>query len=123
MSPWRGRPCISTMPTSWPPPRTGLTAATGSGCVTAALDVRVADLDNLLVADPDDLPGGAITARMATFLAMPLRGCGGRVVGVLAVSPPTKNAFQESATTVLRAVEGPAAIVVDHARLAPARTG
>jgi hypothetical protein len=54
---------------------------------------------------------------------MPLRGCGGRVVGVLAVSPPTKNTFQESATTVLRAVEGPAAIVVDHARLAPARTG
>jgi hypothetical protein len=33
--------------------------------VTAALDVRVADLDNLLLADPDDLPGGAITARMA----------------------------------------------------------
>jgi len=49
----------------------GLTAATGTDCVSVGLDVRVADLEGLLVADADDLPAGAAAGRMATFLSMP----------------------------------------------------
>jgi GAF domain-containing protein len=59
---------------------------------------------------------------MSTFLSMPLRGHGGRVVGLMALSSATKNAFGETALATLRLVEGPAAIVVDNARLAGART-
>lgn len=101
----------------------GLTAATGTDCVSAALDVRIADPAGLLVADPEDLPTGAAGARMATFLSIPLRGYGGRVVGVLTVSSATKNAFGEGALTALRLVAEPAAIVVDRARLARVEPG
>jgi len=98
----------------------GLTAATGTDCVSVGLDVRVADLEGLLVADADDLPAGAAAGRMATFLSMPQRGYGGQVVGVLALSSAERNAFGESALSTLRLIEGPAAIVIDHARLAQA---
>jgi GAF domain-containing protein len=53
---------------------------------------------------------------MATFLSMPMR-VRGRVVGVLALSSATKSAFGEASLNTLRLVEGPAAIVVDNARL------
>ena len=55
--------------------------------------------------------------RMATFLSMPLRA-GGRVVGCLALSSATKNAFGEASLNTLRLVEGPAAVVISNARLA-----
>jgi twitching motility two-component system response regulator PilH len=89
-------------------------ASAGLAYSAAELDARVADVDGLLGADEE--------GRMATFLTMPLRGHGGHVLGVLALSSATKNAFGESALTTLRLVEGPAAIVVDNARLAGART-
>ena len=55
--------------------------------------------------------------RMATFLSMPLRA-GGRVVGCLALSSATKNAFGEASLNTLRLVEQPAAVVISNARLA-----
>ena len=48
---------------------------------------------------------------MATFLSMPLRA-GGRVVGCLALSSATKNAFGEASLNTLRLVEQPAAVVI-----------
>ncbi len=84
----------------------------------AALSARVAQAGGELVEDPDDLPGGAESAPMSTFLSMPLRGHGGAVVGVLALSSSQKNAFGETALSTLKLVEGPAAIVIDNARLA-----
>ena len=54
---------------------------------------------------------------------MPLRGHGGTVVGVLALSSAMKNAFGETALSTLKLIMGPAAIVVDNARLSGARTG
>jgi hypothetical protein len=53
---------------------------------------------------------------------MPLRGHGGRVIGVLSLSSAAKNAFSETALATLRLVEDPAAIVIDNARLHVART-
>jgi twitching motility two-component system response regulator PilH len=91
-----------------------LDAATGSALTLADLDLRVADLEGNLGADDE--------GRMATFLSMPLRGHGGRVVGVLALSSAAKNAFSETALGTLKLVEDPAAIVIDNARLAGART-
>jgi len=90
-------------------------ASSGTTYTTDELDARVADPEELLGADDE--------GRMATFLSMPLRGHGGRVLGVLALSSASKNAFGETALATLRLVEGPAAIVVDNARLAGARTG
>ncbi len=84
----------------------------------SALSARVAQAGGSIVEDPDDLPGGAESAPMATFLSMPLRGHGGAVVGVLALSSAVKNAFGETALSTLKIVEGPAAIVIDNARLA-----
>jgi hypothetical protein len=49
---------------------------------------------------------------------MPLRGHGGSVVGVLALSSAVKQAFGETALSTLKLIEGPAAIVIDNARLA-----
>jgi twitching motility two-component system response regulator PilH len=89
-------------------------ASAGVSYSATDLDARVADVDGLLGADDE--------GRMATFLSMPLRGHGGNVLGVLALSSATKNAFGETALATLRLVEGPAAIVVDNARLAGART-
>ena len=57
---------------------------------------------------------------MATFLSMPLRA-GGRVVGCLALSSATKNAFGEASLNTLRLVEQPAAVVISNARLAGSR--
>jgi DNA-binding response OmpR family regulator len=90
-----------------------VSAATGTGYTVEELEARVMD--------PEELLGAEDEGRMATFLSMPLRGHGGRIVGVLALSSATKNAFGESALATLRLVEGPAAIVVDNARLAHAR--
>jgi twitching motility two-component system response regulator PilH len=89
-------------------------AATGVELEVSALDIRLADADGLLGEDED--------ARMATFLSMPLRGHGGRVIGVLALSSGTKNAFGETALATLRLIDGPAAIVIDNARLAGVHT-
>jgi transcriptional regulator with GAF, ATPase, and Fis domain len=91
-----------------------VTNTTGVTFTTAELDARVAD--------PDGLLGVEEEGRMSTFLSMPLRGHGGRVVGMMALSSATKNAFGETALATLRLIEGPAAIVVDNARLAGART-
>ncbi|HVT76741.1 MAG TPA: GAF domain-containing protein, partial [Acidimicrobiales bacterium] len=92
-----------------------LDAATGASISVADLDLRVADPEENLGADDE--------GRMATFLSMPLRGHGGRVVGVLALSSAAKNAFSETALGTLKLVEDPAAIVIDNARLAVAHTG
>jgi CheY-like chemotaxis protein len=91
-----------------------LAAATSTSLAVADLEPRVMDPDENL---------GAEEGRMATFLSMPLRGHGGRVIGVLALSSAAKNAFSETALGTLRLVEDPAAIVIDNARLAVARTG
>jgi len=90
-----------------------LNAATGSSLSVADVEARVADPDGFLGEDEE--------GRMATFLSMPLRGHGGRVVGVLALSSAAKNAFSETALGTLKLVEDPAAIVIDNARLAVAR--
>ena len=99
-----------------------VTAVGQAATQAVGTDVDVAELD-MQLADPDGLLGDDDDARMATFLSMPLRGHGGRVVGVLGLSSSTKNAFGESALTTLRLIEGPAAIVIDNARLADVRTG
>jgi twitching motility two-component system response regulator PilH len=90
----------------------------GQEVVAAALSTRVAQAGGLIVEDPEDLPAGPEQARMATFLSMPLRGHGGQVVGVLALSSGAKSAFGETALSTLKLVEQPAAIVIDNARLA-----
>ncbi|MCW2598793.1 MAG: response regulator receiver protein [Frankiales bacterium] len=95
----------------------GLSTSGGSSLEAAALDVRVAQAGGKLVDDPDELSGGV---EMATFLSMPLRGHGGVVVGVLALSSAVKQAFGETALSTLKLIEGPAAIVIDNARLASA---
>lgn len=89
-------------------------AASGQDVSVGSLDVRVADPGGLLGADED--------ARMATFLSMPLKGHGGRVIGVLALASGCKNAFGETALSTLRLIDDPAAIVIDNARLAEVRT-
>jgi len=96
----------------------GLSSHGGSSLNTSALDVRVAQAGGMLVDDPDDLSG---SPDMATFLSMPLRGHGGVVVGVLALSSALKQAFGETALSTLKLIEGPAAIVIDNARLASSR--
>jgi len=90
-------------------------AASGTEVAVSGLDVRLADPSGFLGEDEE--------ARMSTFLSMPLKGHGGRVVGVLALSSGTKNAFGETALATLRLIDGPAAIVIDNARLAEVRTG
>ena len=82
--------------------------AAGVSYDRSSVDVRVVDPAGLL-GDPDEGP-------MATFLSMPLRGFGGRVVGVLGLSSSMKNAFSETALSTLKLLEGPTAIVVDNAR-------
>jgi twitching motility two-component system response regulator PilH len=85
------------------------------------LTTRVAQAGGVIVEDPEDLPAGPEQARMATFLSMPLRGHGGRVVGVLALSSGSASAFGETALSTLKLVEQPAAVVIDNARLSRAR--
>jgi twitching motility two-component system response regulator PilH len=92
--------------------------STGSTAGIAELAPLVADpAQRLGNADPDALDGPG----MATFLSMPLRA-GGRLLGLLALSSGSANAFGESALTTLRLVASPAAVVIDHARLAGLRT-
>ena len=93
----------------------GLSGYGGKQLSASALDVRVAQAGGMLVDDADELTG---SPDMATFLSMPLRGHGGVVVGVLALSSAVKQAFGETALSTLKLIEGPAAIVIDNARLA-----
>jgi CheY-like chemotaxis protein len=99
-----------------------LTAAAEALGASTGATIGVPEMD-LRIMDPDENLGADDEGRMATFLSMPLRGHGGRVIGVLALSSATKNAFSETALGTLRLVEDPAAIVIDNARLAVARTG
>jgi twitching motility two-component system response regulator PilH len=100
-----------------------------SGMLNAAVDAlgavsgqstSVADLE-LRLADPGGLLGEEDDRAMATFLSMPLKGHGGHVIGLMALSSATKNAFGETALSTLRLVDGPAALVLDNARLAGVR--
>jgi DNA-binding NarL/FixJ family response regulator len=90
-----------------------LASASGQSITAADLDLRLADPDGLL-GDEDDRD-------MATFLSMPLKGHGGHVVGLIALSSAQKNAFGETALGTLRLVDSPAALVIDNARLAGER--
>ena len=101
----------------------GLSSYAGQTVAAADLTMRVAQAGGTVVADPDELPAGAEQERMATFLSMPLRGHGGAVVGVLALSSAVKNAFGETALSTLKLIENPAAIVIDNARLAAPALG
>jgi CheY-like chemotaxis protein len=98
-----------------------IAAVADAAAQSAGHEVPVADLA-LQLADPDGLLGEDDEAKMSTFLSMPLKGHGGRVVGVLALSSGSKNAFGETALATLRLIDGPAAIVIDNARLAEVRT-
>jgi twitching motility two-component system response regulator PilH len=97
----------------------GLSSHGGQRLTAADLSPRLAHAGGTLVDDPDELVDGAA---MATYLSMPLRGHGGAVVGVLALSSAQRNAFGETALSTLRLLEGPAALVVDGARLAGERS-
>ena len=70
----------------------------------------------LNVVDPEELLGDSDEGPMATFLSMPLRGHGGKLVGVLSLSSSLQNAFSETSLSTLKLLEGPTAIVVDNAR-------
>jgi len=100
----------------------GLSSYAGEALPVSALAAMIAEAGGSLVDDPEDLPAGPEQERMSTFLSMPLRGHGGSVVGVLALSSAVKNAFGETALSTLKLIEGPAAIVIDNARMAGART-
>jgi twitching motility two-component system response regulator PilH len=89
--------------------------SSGEEVVASALEVKLADPEGLLGEDDE--------ARMSTFLSMPLKGHGGRVLGVLGLSSGVKNAWGETALGTLRLIDGPAAIVLDNARLAEVRAG
>jgi CheY-like chemotaxis protein len=84
------------------------TQVTGTPVMVKDLVPRVSDKNGLLGLDDE--------GRMSTFLSMPLRA-GGRVVGCLALSSATKNAFGEASLNTLRLVEQPAAVVISNARL------
>ncbi len=87
---------------------------TGGRTSVAELSCLIADPHGRLgAAEVEDVP-------MATFLSMPLRA-GGRLLGTLALSSSSANAFGESALATLRLVAGPAAVVIDHARLSGVR--
>ena len=94
----------------------------GRAVDATTLQVLLSDPDGELLADADDLEDPS-RAGMATFLTMPLRGVGGTLVGVLALSSATPNAFGETAMSVLQVVAAPAGVVVDGARLVAARAG
>ncbi len=85
------------------------------------LVTRVAQAGGSVVEDADELPGGVEQSGMSTYLSMPLRGARNAVVGVLALSSSAPNAFGETALSTLKVIEGPAAIVIDNARLAGTR--
>ncbi|HZG94140.1 MAG TPA: response regulator [Mycobacteriales bacterium] len=83
-------------------------SSSGEDYTVQGLDARVADPEGHLDEDEE--------GEMGTFLSMPLRGHGGRVVGVLALSSSQKQAFSETAFTTLKLLDAPAAIVIDNAR-------
>jgi len=89
-------------------------ASSGQEYAVQGLDARVADPEGNLDEDEE--------GELGTFLSMPLRGHGGRVVGVLALSSSQKQAFSETAFSTLKLLDAPAAIVIDNARhsVAPA---
>jgi twitching motility two-component system response regulator PilH len=97
-----------------------LTAAVDALASVSGLSTSVADLE-LRLADPASLLGEEDERGMATFLSMPLKGHGGSVIGLVALSSGQKNAFGETALATLRLVDGPAALVIDNARLAGVR--
>jgi twitching motility two-component system response regulator PilH len=97
-----------------------LNAAVDALAAVSGLSTSVADLE-LRLADPGGLLGEEDDRGMATFLSMPLKGHGGHVIGLIALSSATKNAFGETALATLRLVDGPAALVIDNARLADVR--
>jgi twitching motility two-component system response regulator PilH len=94
-----------------------LSEAVESLAGVSGLSASVADLE-LRLADPAGLLGDEDERGMATFLSMPLKGHGGHVIGLIALSSGQKNAFGETALSTLRLVDGPAALVIDNARLA-----
>ena len=91
-----------------------VSVGTASGQASGT-EMAVSELGPLL-ADPHGYLGADDDKGMATFLSMPLTA-GGRLLGLLALSSSSANAFGESALTTLRLVASPAAVVVDHARL------
>ncbi len=93
----------------------------GQAVGAGELATRVAMAGGSIVEDVEDLTNPDQT-EMSTYLSMPLRGHGGAVVGVLALSSSVPNAFGETALSTLKLVSGPAAIVIDNARLAGVRT-
>jgi twitching motility two-component system response regulator PilH len=94
-----------------------LNAAVDALAAVSGLSVSAADLE-LRLADPNGLLGDEDDRSMATFLSMPLKGHGGHVIGLVALSSGLKNAFGETALATLRLIDGPAALVIDNARLA-----
>jgi twitching motility two-component system response regulator PilH len=94
-----------------------LNAAVDSLVAVSGTPTSVGDLE-LRLADPGGLLGDEDDRGMATFLSMPLKGHGGHVIGLIALSSAVKNAFGETALATLRLVDGPAALVIDNARLA-----
>ncbi|MCA1824871.1 MAG: response regulator [Mycobacteriales bacterium] len=88
-----------------------------TGASAAGLALVPEDMSAQVV-DPEENLGADEDAEMSTFLSMPLRGHGGHVVGVLALSSSLKNAFSETSLSTLKLLEGPAALVIDNARLA-----
>jgi DNA-binding response OmpR family regulator len=99
-----------------------LNAAVDALAAVSGLSISPADLE-LRLADPSGLLGDEDDRTMATFLSMPLKGHGGHVIGLVALSSAQKNAFGETALSTLRLIDGPAALVIDNARLAGVRTG
>ena len=93
----------------------------GQAVGAGELATRVAMAGGSIVEDVEEL-ANPDQAEMSTYLSMPLRGHGGAVVGVLALSSSVPNAFGETALSTLKLVSGPAAIVIDNARLAGVRT-
>lgn len=98
-----------------------LNAAVDALVAVSGQTTSVADLE-LRLADPAGLLGEEDERGMATFLSMPLKGHGGHVIGLVALSSGQKNAFGETALGTLRLVDGPAALVIDNARLAGVHT-
>jgi len=98
-----------------------LNSAVDALAAVSGLSTSVADLE-LRLADPSGLLGEEDERGMATFLSMPLKGHGGHVIGLVALSSGQKNAFGETALATLRLVDGPAALVIDNARLAGVRS-
>lgn len=92
----------------------------GEALAVNELTVRLAQAGGTVVDDVDDLPNPDAEA-MATYLSMPLRGSGGALVGVLALSSAVPSAFGETALSTLKLIESPAAVVIDNARLSEAR--